>query len=193
MTRERWLLPLFEELGYGRLVQQPAIEIDGKSFPVFSRWQHTPIHLVGCGVKLDRRTPGVEGAAAQSPHSLVQELLNRSPTRLWGIVSNGLALRVLRDSVALTRQAYLEFDLEAMFDGRGLRGLRAAMARLPPIARRGRKAGGAACSSSGPTPPRRTAPARSTRSAHGVEDAIETLGAGFLAHPANHELHAGAA
>src|SRR3954462_773797 len=29
-TRERWLLPLFSELGYGRLIQQPGIEIDGK-------------------------------------------------------------------------------------------------------------------------------------------------------------------
>src|SRR3954468_5978341 len=31
VTRERWLLPLFSELGYGRLIQQPAVEIDGKT------------------------------------------------------------------------------------------------------------------------------------------------------------------
>ena len=47
----------------------------------------------------------------------MQELLNRSPARLWGIVSNGLRLRLVRDNVALTRQAYLEFDLEAMMTG----------------------------------------------------------------------------
>ncbi len=34
-----------------------------------------------------------------------------------GLVSNGLRLRVLRDNASLTRQAFLEFDLEAMFEG----------------------------------------------------------------------------
>ena len=47
----------------------------------------------------------------------MQELLNRSSDRLWGIVSNGLVLRLLRDNVSLTRQAYVEFDIEAMFSG----------------------------------------------------------------------------
>jgi hypothetical protein len=188
LTRERWLQPLFEELRYGRLVQQPAIEIEGKSFPVFSGWQHTPIHLVGCGVKLDARTPGVKGAAGQSPHSLVQELLNRSPTRLWGIVSNGLALRVLRDSVALTRQAYLEFDLEAMFTGE----VYADFVLLWLVCHQSRveadKPEG--CPLEQWT---HAAAQDGTRALdtlrHGVEDAIQTLGAGFLAHPANHELH----
>ena len=33
------------------------------------------------------------------------------------MVANGLRLQVLRDSQALSRQSYLEFDLEALFDG----------------------------------------------------------------------------
>ena len=57
------------------------------------------------------------GAAKASPHSLVQELLNRSPERLWGFVLNGLRMRLLRDNASLTCQAYLEFDLEAMMNG----------------------------------------------------------------------------
>ena len=52
-----------------------------------------------------------------SPHGLVQELLNRSEAHLWGMVSNGLRLRILRDNVSLTRRAYVEFDLEAMMNG----------------------------------------------------------------------------
>src|SRR3546814_12172769 len=52
-----------------------------------------------------------------SPHSLVQELLNRTDDHLWAMVTNGLRLRLLRDNVALTRQAYVEFDLEALFTG----------------------------------------------------------------------------
>lgn len=117
VTRERWLLPLFQELNYGRLQPRNAVELDGKSYAVSHGYGHAPIHLVGCNVDLDRRTRGVAGAASASPHSLVQELINRSDEHLWGVVSNGLRLRVLRDNKSLTRQAYLEFDLEAMLEG----------------------------------------------------------------------------
>jgi len=117
LTREKWLLPAFNELGYGRLLTARAIEIDGRSYPVSHGWQHTPLHLVGAGIDLDKRTAGVAGAARMSPHGLVQELLNRSEVHLWGMVSNGLRLRILRDNVSLTRQAYVEFDLEAMMNG----------------------------------------------------------------------------
>ena len=78
LTREKWLLPTFNELGYGRLLTARAIELDGRSYPVSHGWQHTPLHLVGAGVDLDKRTAGVAGAARMSPHGLVQELLNRS-------------------------------------------------------------------------------------------------------------------
>ena len=47
----------------------------------------------------------------------MQELLNRSDDHLWAFVSNGLRLRMLRDNVSLSRQAYVEFDLEAMMEG----------------------------------------------------------------------------
>ena len=47
VTRERWLLPLFRELDYGRLTTVPAIEANGKSYPISHGWQKTPIHLVG--------------------------------------------------------------------------------------------------------------------------------------------------
>jgi hypothetical protein len=117
VTRDRWLLVLLQELGYGRVQTATAVEIEGKSYAVSHAWESVPIHLVGCNVPLDRRSRGVAGAATQSPHGTVQELLNRSDERLWGIVSNGLVLRVLRDNSSLTRQAYLEFDLEEMLEG----------------------------------------------------------------------------
>lgn len=117
LTRERWLLVLFQELAYGRLLTSKAREIGGKSYPVSHFWNHTPIHLVSFRQNLDRRTPGVAGAARLSPHGLVQEFLNRSSDHLWGMVSNGLCLRLLRDNASLTRQAYVEFDLEGMMSG----------------------------------------------------------------------------
>ena len=117
VTRERWLLPLFQLLDYGRLQAARAEEIDGRSYAISHAWQQTPIHLVGCNVDLDRRIQTAAGGTRSSPHSLLQELLNRSDQHLWGIVSNGLRLRLLRDNVSLTRQAYVEFDLEAMMLG----------------------------------------------------------------------------
>jgi hypothetical protein len=84
VRRERWLLPLFSELGYGRLLTAKAIEVDGKSYPVSHGWQHTPIYLVGCQVDLDRRAAGVAGASRSAPHGVVQEQLNRSDRHLWG-------------------------------------------------------------------------------------------------------------
>jgi len=117
LTRERIMLPLFQELGYGRLVPARGLEAGGKSYSISHLWNRTPIHLVGFGVDLDRKKSGVAGAAQASPHGLVQELLNRSDDYLWGMVSNGLHLRILRDNRSLTRQAYVELDLEAIFSG----------------------------------------------------------------------------
>ena len=117
LTRDRWLLPLFQELGYGRLPKGHSIEVEGKHFAISHTWHRSPIHLVGVGIDLDRRQAGVVGAAKASPHGQVQEFLNRSDNHLWGFVSNGLQLRVLRDHHSLTRQAYIEFDLQAIMQG----------------------------------------------------------------------------
>jgi hypothetical protein len=117
ITRERWLLPLFDTLGYGRLQTATAVEIEGRSYPISHGWEHVPVHLVSYKLELDRRTPGAAGAASASPHSLLQVFLNRSENNLWGFLSNGYKLRILRDNASLTRQAYVEFDLEAMMDG----------------------------------------------------------------------------
>ena len=117
ITREKWLLPLFQELCYGRLRTSTRFTLEGKDYPVSHIWEHTPIHLVGCRIELDKKTIGVAGAARMSPHGLVQEFLNRSDEHLWAFVSNGLKLRILRDNASLTRQAYVEFDLEAMMEG----------------------------------------------------------------------------
>lgn len=113
LTNELWNLPLLRELGFGVLPFHPGQELNGRLYPIHYGSGPTPIHLLGCGLSLDRRVSGSQG----HPHGLVQEFLNRSPGHLWAMVANGLRLRVLRDSQALSRQSYLEFDLEALFDG----------------------------------------------------------------------------
>jgi len=117
-TRDRWLLPLFQELGYGRLIaSRKSVEIQGKSYPISHFWNNVPIHLVGSGISIDRAQARIPGAARTSPHGLVQEFLNRTEDQLWGFVSNGKRLRILRDNSDLVRQSFVEFDLESMMDG----------------------------------------------------------------------------
>ena len=118
LTRRRFSLPLLEELGFADLPPAENLHIDGRDYPISHEWARSvPIHLVGARVPIDRRTPGVVGAARTSPHGLVQEFLNRSDRHLWAIVSNGRLLRLLRDNASLTRTAFVEFDLAAMFGG----------------------------------------------------------------------------
>src|SRR5207245_5306873 len=70
-----------------------------------------PVHIVSCEQELDRK-----GGAARSPHALVQDYLNRSDA-LWGLVTNGLKLRLLRNTVRFSKPSFIEFDLEAIFKG----------------------------------------------------------------------------
>ncbi len=124
---------------------------------------------------------------------MVQELLNRTDTYLWAIVSNGRQLRLLRDSTTLTGQAYVEFDLEAMFDGE----LFADFALLYLLAHQSRVE-----IPDGGQPAdcwlerwRTTAISQGVRALNllrdGVQQAMETLGTGFLQHPANSQLRDG--
>ncbi len=192
LTRERWLLILFQELGYGRLSYQGRIELaDGAVYPISHQWAGTPIHLVSFRQELDRRDPAIK----RSPHSLMQEFLNRSDA-LWGFVSNGLTLRVLRDNVSLTRAAYLEFDLEMMMTGEiyadfSLLWLICHQSRVespPSIPPDGGETGGGCWLEKWS----QAAAEQGTRALDalrdGVQDAIGALGRGFLAHPANGEL-----
>lgn len=199
-TRNRWLRVLFDELGYGRLPTAPAggMTIDGptgtRAYPVSHLWERSPVHLLGAGVSLDHRTAGVPGAAGAAPHSMVQELLNRSPDLLWGFVSNGLRLRLLRDSASLVRQAYVEFDLEAMFDGEVfadfvLLWLVAHASRVEP--RPNSDARPETCwleTWRGEGTRRGTRALTALRD--GVTQALTVLGRGFLRHPDNTALRA---
>ena len=188
LTRERWLLPLFQELGFGRLSTSKAVDIEGKSYPISHRWQNVPLHLVGCGIEMDKRTPGAAGASRTSPHSLMQEYLNRSDDVQWGVISNGLGLRILRDNATLTRQAYIEFDLESMFDGEiysdfVLLWLMCHQSRFETTEKQ------TECLLEKWS---KSAQESGTRALddlrRGVEEAIVSFGQGFLQHPLNGEL-----
>lgn len=189
-ARERWLLPLLRELGYGQVPPTAqGLSVDGVDYPVSHLWQHVPIHLLGPGVALDKRNPGVAGAA-RAPQAMVQELLNRTGEHLWAILSNGTHLRLLRDSTALVGSAYVEFDLEAIFEGE-LYAEWLVLFQLAHVSRVETQAdqGPSSCWLETWRGEATDAGARALgRLEAGVERALGALGSGFLTHPRNRWL-----
>ena len=146
-----------------------------------------PVHLLGWATDLDHKTPHV---AARAPQSMLQELLNRDDAYLWAILSNGATLRLLRDSTALVSSSYVEFDLEAIFDGE----LFSDFVLLYLTCHESRFAiqgdgGPASCYLE---QWRGFAAQQGERALdqlrNGVQQAISILGTGFLSHPANPHL-----
>ncbi|HEV2492305.1 MAG TPA: hypothetical protein VG204_04450 [Terriglobia bacterium] len=120
LTRERWMVPLLNHLlGYEVTYQTAGAVVSGQTFPISHRagpgtdWP--PVHLAGFREELDRRPP--TGHRRLSPQALVQEYLNRTEEYLWGVVSNGQLLRLLRQTTRTSRPSYLEFDLRGILDG----------------------------------------------------------------------------
>ena len=190
LATAQWLIPLFHELGFGELTPlgSGGIVADdgGKIFPISHRWTHVPVHLTAWHSSLDKRP----AAGAVPAQSLLQECLNRTEAHLWGIVSNGRRLRLLRDSTALATAAYVEFDLEAIFDGE-LFSEFVLLYRLLQVTRFA-VADGAAPSACWLERWRNEAITSGARALDqlrdGVQQAITTLGTGFLRHPANTAL-----
>jgi hypothetical protein len=126
-TRKSWVVPLLYNLGYLPSFRGEAEVIDGQSFAISHRagdWGGelakatttvtSPIHITGCRIRLDHKPPS--GNPRLSAHGLMQEYLNRTE-HLWGITTNGLQWRLLRDSSLMTRLTYIEFDLEQILEG----------------------------------------------------------------------------
>ena len=114
-TRRYWMLPLLSVLGY-EINSSNAEIINDKSYAISHRASNKdgfPIHLVGVQQSLDKRPE--TGGTRLSPHALVQEYLNNTE-HLYGLVSNGRFLRLLRDATRLSRLSYLEFDLEQIME-----------------------------------------------------------------------------
>ncbi|TNE39091.1 MAG: restriction endonuclease [Sphingomonadales bacterium] len=65
--------------------------------------------------KLDRRSPTLSTDRSRSPAFALQDYLNDHDDALWGLVTNGTVLRLMRDNASLTRPAYVEADLAQIF------------------------------------------------------------------------------
>ena len=116
LTREYLVIPLLGLLGYELHSNHPHYYKEGGlTFRISHRAGEDlyapPVHIVSFEQPLGQ----LAERSRFSPHSLVQEFLNRTEA-LWGLVTNGKLIRLLRDSTYLRRQCYLEFDLEAIFE-----------------------------------------------------------------------------
>ncbi len=74
-----------------------------------------PVVVVPPSETLDRRSPTLSVDRSRSPAIALQDYLNEREEALWGLVTNGAQLRLLRDNASLTRPAHIEADLAQIF------------------------------------------------------------------------------
>lgn len=119
IAQREWLIPLLEKvLGYHLESSEPVM-LGEREFPITHTAFNHAVPFVLCGAEYDLDKGDVafgQEGRKRSPMGLLQEYLNAEGTALWGIVSNGLVLRLLRDNPAMTRPAYIEVDFARMFD-----------------------------------------------------------------------------
>ena len=117
---DRWLTRLLRDvLGYADLALSPEPSLADRTFPIRYRAHGgaVPLLLTTPAHELDRSDKAFgDDGRRRAPHAAMQEYLNADSTNLWGIVSNGDCLRLLRDNPSLTRPAYVEADLERIFE-----------------------------------------------------------------------------
>ncbi len=193
---ERWLLRLLREVfGFSDITRVPlGATVGERSFPITHRAHGgaVPLLLTVSRHDLDRASPEFgDGGRRRAPHATLQEYLNAEPSALWGVVSNGSRLRLLRDNPSLTRPAYVEADLDRIFE----EGLYPDFAALWLIAHASRLAPGAEGMAGCWLERWRAEGAKTGQRAlerlrAGVTAALRELGAGFIEHPRNDALRA---
>jgi len=115
---EDWSVPFLRDvLGYRNLVSTSDVELNDRLFKLTHLTHNgiVPVLLISQD-SLDKSYPelGYDGRK-QAAHGVMQEYLNTEDDALWGIISNGSKIRILRDNVSLTRTAFLEADLDLIF------------------------------------------------------------------------------
>lgn len=120
----RWMEQFFSSLGFELTKEKSGLQGDNHQSYTISHTaanlDQLPIHIVGFiepnhpdKNTLDVKSSG--GTSRLSPHATVQEYLNVTE-HLFGIATNGLQLRLIRDSGRLIKLTYVEFDLKRMLD-----------------------------------------------------------------------------
>jgi hypothetical protein len=190
---ERFVLALLREsFGFASLAATPAVVVGERSYPIgfAALGGRVPVVVAPAGCGLDTLAPAAgDGGRRRSAFGLAQEYLNAAEGATWGVASDGLALRILRDNASLTRPAWIEADLARIFTEERYADF-AALWLLAHETRFGRAG----------QPPaecaletwREAGREEGTRAREhlrrGVAEALVAFGQGFLAHPDNTAL-----
>ena len=192
---DEWLVPLFSSLlGYDDLATANITTLGDQVFKLTHRacGDAVPLLLVTHDFDLDKANPrfGHEGRRP-APHSLMQEYLNADDSSLWGIVSNGSKLRILRDNSKLTRPSFIEVDLDLLFKEELYPDFAALWlvghaSRLKPIADKP----SSCIIETWRAIAHKTGERALENLRDGVSEALRQIGNGFLEHPVNDDLRA---
>ena len=116
-TRNLWMVPLLGLLRYDIEYQPRGTELDGRIYAISHRATNradASVQIVGARDPAGLDKKPANATRRMSAHALVQEFLNLHD-QLYGLVTDGHVLRLLRDSSRLVKQSYLEFDLDRIF------------------------------------------------------------------------------
>ena len=124
-TSQAFILDLFKEcFGFDDIRQSGVVVLSERQFPIrhVSHNGKVPVVLAPFA-PAESRKAGIDEALPQfgeearrrSATQLSQDYLNAATNALWGIVSDGCSLRLMRDNASLTRPAWIEADLEQIF------------------------------------------------------------------------------
>lgn len=130
-ARNKWIIPLLRELGFDPTFNHKDVMANGDEhlkFKLSHRGWVSPdasmIHTVAPKQKLETRPTDGKGSK-RSPHDEMQTFLNVSKDHKWGIVTNGISFRILRDFFHTTTKGYVEFDIENIMRERSYSDFRA--------------------------------------------------------------------
>jgi hypothetical protein len=185
---------LRDSFGFGSLAKALPVVLAERSYPIgyAALCGRVPVIIAPAGSGLDTLAPAFgDGSRRRSAFGLAQEYLNAADGAMWGVASDGITLRIVRDNASLTRPAWIEADLARIFTEERYADF-AALWLILHETRFGRE-----------VQPVNECALEVWRSAgreegtrarehlrRGVEDALIALGQGFLAHPENQTLRA---
>ncbi|MFZ1988492.1 MAG: N-6 DNA methylase, partial [Alphaproteobacteria bacterium] len=196
---ERFVLDLLRQcFGFDSIQPQDITRLGLREFPVrhAALGGRVPIVIAPAPTEGTRRS-GVDESLAQfgdgsrrrSATLLLQEYLNAKVDACWGLVSDGITLRLMRDNLSLTRPAWIEANLSKIFS-EGLFPDFSALWLLIHQSRFGQAdAPVSDCALERWRERGRTdGVAAREKLSQGVELALLELGQGFIENPANGEL-----
>ncbi|MDP2316549.1 MAG: N-6 DNA methylase [Pseudomonadota bacterium] len=194
---ERFVLALLREcFGFTTLASTEPTVVAERAYPVgfAALGGRVPVVIApfvlapGNGLETGSTAFG-DGGRKRTAFGLAQEYLNAADGALWGIASDGLTLRIVRDNASLTRPAWIEADLARIFTEERYADF-AALWLLAHQSRFGRADEPASqCALEAWRAAGREQGTRAREHLRrGVEDALVALGQGFLAHGDNSAL-----